>query len=161
MAGCATRKAMETAARVDYVGIGWLISASIGTVVRYGFSCRPHTALLYLSVSFALGVAGSVLPFMTWFNERENKKWRIAFFLSLVFTLIFPLGHLAAVYSLWDMYTFIRPLFPSLASYALGLLFYAFRFPECAVPRAWGWGRALDCVGGGSHALWHLFIVFG
>ncbi|KAF8512391.1 hemolysin-III related-domain-containing protein [Gautieria morchelliformis] len=157
MSGCAHRKAMETAARVDYVGIGWLISASIGSIVYYGFGCRPQTAILYLSVSLALGIAGSILPFMTWFNERKNKKWRIMFFLSLVFTLIIPMAHLAAVHSLWDMYIFIKAELLSLAAYAVGLIFYAFHFPECVVPIRWA--KCTDWIGGGSHAIWHLFIV--
>jgi len=157
MAGCAHRKATDTAARIDYVGIGWLISASIGSVVYYGFGCRPTTAAIYLTVTFCLGIAGSILPFMDWFNERKNKNYRLLFFLSLVFTLIIPLAHLAAVHSLWDMYAFIRAEFPSLACYATGLIFYVFHIPERLVPAKWA-GR-LDWVGGGSHAIWHLFIV--
>ncbi|KAJ7695591.1 hemolysin-III related-domain-containing protein [Mycena metata] len=39
MAGCAHRGAMETCARVDYVGIGWLIATSIATVVHHGYAC--------------------------------------------------------------------------------------------------------------------------
>ena len=59
--------------RVDYVGIGWLISASIGTVVYYGFSCHQQSAWLYLSLCLVMGIAGSVFPFMAWFNERKYK----------------------------------------------------------------------------------------
>ncbi|KAF8199856.1 hypothetical protein K438DRAFT_1822649 [Mycena galopus ATCC 62051] len=39
MAGCAHKGAMETCARVDYVGIGWLIAVSIGTIVHHGYAC--------------------------------------------------------------------------------------------------------------------------
>jgi len=35
--------------------------------------------------------------------------------------------------------------------------FYVFHIPERLVPAKWA-GR-LDWVGGGSHAIWHLFIV--
>lgn len=45
---------------------------------------------------------------------------------------------------------------PSLASYITGLLFYATRFPECALPIN---SPSLAWLGGGSHALWHIFIV--
>ncbi|KAJ7063582.1 hemolysin-III related-domain-containing protein [Mycena amicta] len=34
MAGCAHRGPMETCARIDYVGIGWLIATSIATVIE-------------------------------------------------------------------------------------------------------------------------------
>jgi len=157
MAGCAHGKAMETAARIDYVGIGWLISVSIGSVVYYGFSCRPQTALIYISVSFILGVAGSIFPFMSWFNERQHKKWRILFFLSLVFTLVIPVAHLAVLHSFWDLYTFMRVQFTSLAAYCVGLIFYSSHFPECVVSEKWR--RYTDLVGGGSHTIWHVSIV--
>jgi predicted membrane channel-forming protein YqfA (hemolysin III family) len=48
------------------------------------------------------------------------------------------------------------PIIPSLASYIAGLLFYATRFPECALPIN---SPRLAWLGGGSHALWHIFIV--
>ena len=55
------------------------------------------------------------------------------------------------------MYGFIAPIVPSLASYVVGLAFYATHFPECVLaPRLGGW---LDWCGGGSHAIWHVFIV--
>ncbi|CAG8507760.1 3834_t:CDS:2 [Acaulospora colombiana] len=76
-AGCASPQVMETAARIDYLGIGWLISASIATVVYYSFSCRKMAFSIYLSMNILAGLAGSILPFMQWFNERKHKKWRI------------------------------------------------------------------------------------
>jgi adiponectin receptor len=45
---------------------------------------------------------------------------------------------------------------PSVASYVTGLLFYATRFPECVLPVN---SPRLAWLGGGSHALWHIFIV--
>ena len=102
-----------------------LISASLSTTIYYGFSCRPQTAIFYLTVCFILGLSGTIFPFMRWFNERKNKvcriasstsasslsivmqKWRTTFFLSLVFTLIIPMAHLTIIHSLSDMYHFI------------------------------------------------------
>ncbi|KAJ6499078.1 hypothetical protein C8R45DRAFT_102903 [Mycena sanguinolenta] len=40
MAGCAHKRSMETCARIDYVGIGWLIAVSVGTIVRWGYGCE-------------------------------------------------------------------------------------------------------------------------
>ena len=48
------------------------------------------------------------------------------------------------------------PVVPSLTSYVTGLLFYATRFPECVLPID---SPGLAWLGGGSHALWHIFIV--
>jgi hypothetical protein len=42
---------------------------------------------------------------------------------------------------------------PSLVSYLTGLAFYATHFPECCFPGRFDWG--------GSHAVWHVFIVVG
>ncbi|KAF8180513.1 hypothetical protein K438DRAFT_1976703 [Mycena galopus ATCC 62051] len=39
MAGCAHKGAMEMCAHIDYVGIGWLIAVSIGTIVHHGYAC--------------------------------------------------------------------------------------------------------------------------
>lgn len=84
-------KALSLFVRVDYVGIGWyvyvsslrlavllklelrLISASVGTVVYYGFSCNSEAVMAYLSLCLVTGIAGSIFPFMRWFNDRKYK----------------------------------------------------------------------------------------
>ena len=48
------------------------------------------------------------------------------------------------------------PVAPSLTSYVTGLLFYANRFPECLFPVN---SPRLAWLSGGSHGLWHIFIV--
>ena len=57
------------------------------------------------------------------------------------------------------MFAFIRPVVPSLLSYVAGLIFYATHFPECYLSSRWAHSHILDRVGGGSHAIWHVFIV--
>ena len=176
---------METAARVDYLGIGWLISASIATVVYYAFSCRRTAFSIYLSMTILAGLAGSILPFMQWFNERKHKKWRIVFFLSLALTGIIPITHLCYIHSAKETFYYILPVVPSVVSYLFGLTFYASHFPE----RCWSSheeetpvfynrvgssstlsdcakdlmvelpSRWTDWIGGGSHAIWHVSIV--
>jgi len=171
-AGCASFRVMETAARVDYLGIGWLISASIATVVYYGFSCHRAAFTIYLSMTILAGLAGSILPFMQWFNQRKHKKWRIVFFLSLSLTGFFPMVHLATIHSAYDTFQYILSIVPSLASYIFGLVFYAAHFPECYLsshrdqhtggrekPLGSTKSRWIDWIGGGSHAIWHVSIV--
>ncbi|KAF8070107.1 hemolysin-III related-domain-containing protein [Lyophyllum atratum] len=157
MSGCADRKSMDLCARIDYVGIGWLISASVGTVVHYGFQCHPSLGQVFLSVCFLTGLAGNVFPFMEWFNQHEYRFYRIAFFLSLAFSAIAPLAGLAFISSWRQAFTFIAPVVPSLVSYIVGLAFYALHFPERILPPSIQ--RRLDCIGGGSHCIWHCFIV--
>ena len=57
-----------------------LISASIGTVVYYGFSCHQQAAWIYLSLCFMNAVLGSIFPFMKWFNMRKYKVSSLSLF---------------------------------------------------------------------------------
>jgi len=50
-----------------------LISASVQNVVFYGFKCKPTELRLYTALCMMTGLAGSVVPFMSWFDERRNK----------------------------------------------------------------------------------------
>ena len=93
MSGCADPTSMEFCARIDYVGIGWcvpsplspntkrschltrrLISASIGTIVHYGFQqCYPRVGHAFLCLCFLTGLAGNIFPFMAWFNQHKYR----------------------------------------------------------------------------------------
>ncbi|KAF8813961.1 hypothetical protein BYT27DRAFT_7180754 [Phlegmacium glaucopus] len=148
MAGCAHKDSMEFCARVDYVGIGWLISASIGTIVYYGFSCHPSIRNVFLGLSFATGLAGNIFPFMSWFNLPEYRLYRIYFFLTLAFSAIGPMIALSILHSSKEMFSFIAPVIPSLLSYVIGLIFYVTQFPECILSA--NVRRRLDSIGGGK-----------
>jgi len=157
MSGCAHPKGMEFCARVDYVGIGWLISASVGTVVHYGFQCHPDTGKMFLVICLLTGLAGNIFPFMDWFNQYEYRIWRIVFFLALAFSAVAPLAVLAFFHTTQDVLSFICPVVPSVMSYLIGLVFYVSHVPERFLSN--NWTRRLDFFGGGSHAIWHTFIV--
>ncbi|KAG1821257.1 hypothetical protein EV424DRAFT_1472411 [Suillus variegatus] len=132
MAGCAHPQGMELCARIDYVGIGWLISASVGTVVYYGFqNCHPEVGNAFLHC-------------------------RIAFFLSLAFTAAAPMTALAYLQFACADVRF-HPVWPSIISYLIGLVFYATNIPERFLSERYS--HWLDWCGGGSHAIWHIFIV--
>ncbi|CAE6439929.1 unnamed protein product [Rhizoctonia solani] len=73
LAGCSDFWLLEAGARIDYVGIGWLISASVSGVMYYGFACQPMIMQFYIIIAIMTGIAGSILPFQGWFNERRNK----------------------------------------------------------------------------------------
>lgn len=53
--------------------LGRLISASVGTVVYYGFQCHPNLGNFFLACCFLTGVAGNVFPFLRWFNDPAYK----------------------------------------------------------------------------------------
>ncbi|KAJ3503231.1 hypothetical protein NLJ89_g8525 [Agrocybe chaxingu] len=157
MSGCADHRSMELCARVDYVGIGWLISASVATIVHYGFQCHPHIGHAFLGLCLATGIAGNIFPFMKWFNMHEYRFHRMGFFITLAFSAIGPMVALSLLHSRQEMFAFVAPVFPSLISYLVGLAFYAAHFPERILPD--NIRRRLDMIGGGSHAIWHCFIV--
>ncbi|KZT56153.1 HlyIII-domain-containing protein [Calocera cornea HHB12733] len=150
--GCADLHVCEWGARVDYVGIGWLISASITSAIYYGFYCDPHTASIYAAFSILTGALGTVLPFQHWFNQRKNKKWRIAFFVACALSALLFFAHLSFERGITVTAQFYAPIVPSVAAYTFGLCFYAWHFPECAFP-----GR-FDYIGA-SHQIWHISIV--
>lgn len=50
-----------------------LISASVGTVVYYGFQGHEIIRNTYLAVCLVMGVLGSVFPFMRWFNDLKYR----------------------------------------------------------------------------------------
>lgn len=82
---------MEMCARIDYIGIGWsvallsltptlthkmsrrLISASVGTVVYYGFQGHDNLRVVCLSVCALMGIMGTICPFMSWFNDLKYR----------------------------------------------------------------------------------------
>jgi len=152
MAGCSDRKWFERFACVDYTGIAWLVAASIWTTVYNCFYCQPNLALFYSFTTLFVGLAGAILPWAEWFNKRENKGLRIAVFLTMCFTALAPFTHAAFEHGLLKTITFFSPIFPSLAFYVGGLVFYATQFPESWAPGRFDtWGH--------SHQLWHIGIV--
>ena len=146
MSGCADPTSMEFCARIDYVGIGWyvpsplfrntkcschpirrLISASIGTIVFYGFQhCYPRVGHAFLCLCFLTGLAGNIFPFMAWFNQHKYRvsvslcispthglkrlswqMYRIAFFVSMAFSGIGPMVAFAMLHSRKEMFDFV------------------------------------------------------
>ncbi|KAJ7919822.1 hypothetical protein B0H13DRAFT_1868237 [Mycena leptocephala] len=108
----------------------------------------------------AAGVSGNVLPFCDWFNGVENRLWRLAFFVDISFSALAPLAGIAALQG-WDtMIRFVAPIGPSLLYYIVGLVVYATQVPERFLGGRGGWvGWVSDMCGGGSHGIWHIFIV--
>ncbi|KAL7422722.1 inc metabolism membrane protein [Cryptotrichosporon argae] len=152
LSGCASRGWFEWGACVDYVGISWLIAMSFNTVVYNVYYCHPRTVLGYTATNIACGALGSYLPFQRWFNERKNKNWRIAFFLFLNFAMIAPMVQLFYQQGYDRGSAFLSPFGRSIYAYLVGLVLYAFHWPECFWPGKFDrWGA--------SHQLWHWAIV--
>ncbi|EAU91108.1 hypothetical protein CC1G_03276 [Coprinopsis cinerea okayama7 len=158
MSGCADKRSVEFCARCDYIGIGWLISATVATIVHYGFQdCHPTLSYCFLGLCLLTGVLGNIFPFMKWFNMHEYRLYRVAFFVAMAFSGLAPMALLGFLHSWREMYEFVCVIFPSLLSYIIGLVFYATHVPERFLPP--NIRQKLDVIGGSSHAIWHCFIV--
>ncbi|GAA95098.1 uncharacterized protein L969DRAFT_95931 [Mixia osmundae IAM 14324] len=151
-AGCASRRVFIGTACLDYIGISALIAASVISLTWYGLRCNEEIAMPYIYFIGAVGLLGMYLPWKEWFNKRENKGWRIAFFLSMCASAVAPQAHMAWMYGLVETITFFIPALWSVAAYVAGLVLYAQNWPESI-----GKKGAFDCVGH-SHQFWHLAI---
>ncbi|KAK7045233.1 putative G-protein coupled receptor [Favolaschia claudopus] len=182
MSGCAHQKTMRMCARVDYVGIGWLISASISTIISYSYapsaaypdlSMHP-AAYPLLALCLITAVMGTVFPFMKWFDRYENRLLRLTFFLSLVASAVLPIAGLGFLYGRDAVSGILEHITPTLTSCGLGVIFYALHIPErfflsgsahdhhhTHAKSMAKWAERMESVGFGSHAIWHLFIALG
>ncbi|GAA5980698.1 hypothetical protein JCM11641_000179 [Rhodosporidiobolus odoratus] len=151
LAGCASSTWFRSAACVDYVGISGLIAASVMGAEYYGFYQQPALATGYMIFSALVGVAGMIVPWQAWFNKREYKMWRVAFFCSLAASAIAPIAHRSVIYGYTNTFWFYSPAIPSVVAYLVGLVFYSNQFPECCRPGSWNLGA--------SHQWWHFSIV--
>lgn len=150
--GCSNAKWFERAACVDYSGVALLVAASVWTTIYNEFYCQPNLAMLYSCTTLVVGLIGAAVPWAKWFNERENKGWRIAVFLGMCFTSLLPFAHATFEHGFGKTLRFLSPILPSLACYIVGLVFYATNWPERRWPGKFDiWLHA--------HQIWHVSIV--
>lgn len=142
-------------ATLDYIGITFLITASISTIVHFGFYCDPVSRNYYMIFSSLIGSIGVILPFFRFFDTKRYRPLRIGLFVAMAFSSIVPLLHLATVKGLIDSIEFLKPALKGIAMYICGVTIYANRFPEKFFP-----GR-FDSMGMTSHAIWHFFVCLG
>ncbi|KAI5475624.1 adiponectin receptor protein, partial [Pseudohyphozyma bogoriensis] len=107
MAGCSNVHWNTAAACVDYVGISGLIAASVMGMEYYGFYCSPNLAAFYMTFSAVLGIAGMILPWKPWFNERKFKMWRVGFFLGLAASALMPVAHATILHGVRNTFNFM------------------------------------------------------
>ncbi|KAF9429312.1 hypothetical protein BGZ76_001501 [Entomortierella beljakovae] len=61
---------MKCMACLDYVGISVLIAASVVVTEYYGFYCESTYRNSYITVTAIFGIAGVVVPWLSWFESR-------------------------------------------------------------------------------------------
>ncbi|KAI9010517.1 hypothetical protein CLU79DRAFT_891238 [Phycomyces nitens] len=139
---------------LDYVGISVLICASIILTEYYGFYCEPMWRNTYMAGTGTLAMIGVVLPFMSWFDRKDLRWIRIAFFVFLASSCVLPVAHLVYEYGTDETFSWLMPVAKSLSCYGLGVVVYANHLPEAF------WPGRFDHFGH-SHQLWHMFVCGG
>lgn len=142
-------------ATLDYIGITFLITATISNLVHYGFYCDPTSRNRYILFNCALGFIGIILPFFRFFDTKRYRPLRIFLFVAMAVSSIIPLLHLASVKGVIPTLGFLKLALLGALMYVFGVIIYGQRFPEKFFP-----GR-FDHTGMTSHAIWHVFVCLG
>lgn len=154
MCAISDKTLLERFACVDYTGISLLVAASILSTEWTAFYCEPVSRAVYMSLTVALGVAGTILPWQPGFNRQDMAWARVAFYISLAATGFAPVIQLNLTRGLeWSFY-FYAPMAKSLAVYVLGAVIYASQIPERWFPGCFDYF-------GGSHNIWHIAVLGG
>ncbi|CEG67218.1 hypothetical protein RMATCC62417_03680 [Rhizopus microsporus] len=142
-------------ATLDYIGITFLITASICVIVHFGFYCDPTSRNRYMIFSCLIGSIGVILPFFRFFDTKRYRPLRIGLFVAMAFSSIVPLLHMITAKGWTESFEFLKPALLGSLMYLCGVTIYAKRFPEKFFP-----GK-FDLMGMTSHAIWHIFVCLG
>jgi len=152
---CAHIPVMKCAATFDYIGISLLITASILITEYYSFYCSPTLCAFYIIFTSLVGLVPIVCSMFSWFDTKPFRLFRVALFLMLGCSGIFPMTHMVHLHGFRHMWDFISPLISSVTAYLTGVWIYANRFPEK------NWPGKLDRFGIHSHSVWHVCVCVG
>ncbi|CAJ0766928.1 15340_t:CDS:2 [Entrophospora sp. SA101] len=146
---------MQCAATFDYIGISFLIIASIIITEYYGLYCSPFERNFYMTFTALVGLVPIICAIFPWFDSKRFRLFRVILFITLGCSGVFPLAHLVYIHGFNHMWDFINPIISSLFAYLTGVWIYANRFPEKK------WPGKLDRFGIHSHSVWHVFVCIG
>jgi adiponectin receptor len=154
LSGISDLKTYRQVACLDYVGISVLICASLMLCEYYGFYCDEAVRNVYITATSTMAVIGVSMPFQAWFDKHERRWLRIAFFVTLASSGAIIIAHLALVRGMATTFSWLTPVFKSIACYIAGVVIYGNQFPERF------WPGKFDRLGH-SHQFWHLFVCGG
>ncbi|KAI8340375.1 hemolysin-III related-domain-containing protein [Choanephora cucurbitarum] len=149
------RQIKSFTATLDYMGISFLITASVLVTEYYGYYCRPMMRARYMIFTTLVGSVGLFAPFLDKWDTKALRPLRIAVFISMAVSSAVPVFHLAYLNGLRATWQFFELAGVSVIMYVLGVIVYANRFPERFYP-----GK-FDFAGLTSHAIWHVFVCLG
>lgn len=158
-------------ATLDYMGIAFLITASVLVSEYYGYYCRPVMRNRYMLFTSLIGSIGIFAPFLKQWDTKEYRPLRIAVFVSMAVSSAIPVLHLIFLNGFKSTWNFFDLAALSVLMYILGVVVCKFmnhintktkswsldanRFPEKMYP------GSFDFIGLTSHAIWHVFVCFG
>ncbi|KAI9487848.1 MAG: hemolysin-III related-domain-containing protein [Benjaminiella poitrasii] len=154
LSGINNLKVYHQVACLDYVGISVLICASIMLCEYYGFYCQDAARTTYITATSTLAVIGVSMPFQAWFDRQDCRWLRIAFFVALASSGAFVIAHLSIMRGVHETFSWLTPVFKSIACYLVGVIIYGNQFPERF------WPGKFDRFGH-SHQFWHIFVCGG
>eukprot|EP00246_Nothoceros_aenigmaticus_P002883 TRINITY_DN1379_c0_g1_i1.p1 TRINITY_DN1379_c0_g1~~TRINITY_DN1379_c0_g1_i1.p1 ORF type:complete len:372 (-),score=23.74 TRINITY_DN1379_c0_g1_i1:514-1629(-) len=141
--------------RLDYAGISSLIAASFFPPVYYGFICKPHLQIIYLSAISFLGMVTIAVSLIPVFQTPEYRNFRAILFFGMGISGVIPCIHKLLLYP-DDPAAISTTAYEALMGllYGLGALLYAARIPE-------RWKPGLFDIAGHSHQIFHVLVVAG
>lgn len=154
MSSISNQTLMERFACVDYTGISLLVAASIMTTEYTAFYCEPWSRWTYMTLTFVLGVGGTILPWHPTFNRADMSWARVGFYVTLAATGFLPIAQLTYERSWAETSFFYAPIMKSILVYLGGAILYAGKIPERFLP---GWFDYAGC----SHNIWHFAVLGG
>lgn len=129
-----------------------LIVGSCIPVVHYGFGAAHASMRAGYTLGIAtLGLGVTLCSLTSWFDHR--RALRVMLFVALALSGVLALLHALVVHDFSPhVVALLRGVIKMGATYLLGVLVYATRLPEAAVP------RRFDVIGS-SHQWWHACVL--
>jgi adiponectin receptor len=120
MSSISDQPLMERFACVDYTGISMLVASSIMTTEWNAFYCQPVSRWVYMGLTLALGIGGTIVPWHPFFNRAENSWLRVVFYCSLALTGFIPIFQLSWTRGWTWVAFFYGPVWKSVSVYFTG-----------------------------------------
>jgi len=158
LAGVLSRRASALLWAIDSLGIVVNIGGSYLPGLTYAFRCQRGAMQVYICIVATLLLASVLLSVLADPASVATKgrglaeRGRVAALCATVVFGLVPLCHFCAVASPAEVAFFLPPVLAMFVCYGLGLAFFLSSFPECVRPVKFD-------LTGGSHLIWHLFVL--
>jgi len=139
-------------ARLDYVGISFLIVGSYYAPVYYTFYCQPLIAIYYTGGITILAGCAIGATFAPTFDKPDFEIYRAAVFMIMGWFGIICAPHAFILFGFGPVWPVMWRLILMGGVYSIGVVFYITRIPERWYPGKFDYGL-------NSHVIWHIFVL--